>query len=62
VKAVAEKSEVAVNPVGAKPKHALFEPIGLLLLSLATVGTAWCSFQAASWQAQGENENEKGKE
>jgi len=24
--------------------------MGLLLLSLATVGTAWCSFQAASWQ------------
>ena len=27
----------------------LFEPAALLLLSLATVGTAWCSFQAASW-------------
>jgi hypothetical protein len=34
-----------------KPKHVLFEPVGLLLLSLATVGTAWCSFQAASWQS-----------
>src|SRR5436190_2962391 len=33
-----------------KPRHPLFEPLGLLLLSLATVGTAWCSFQAASWQ------------
>src|SRR5215471_20926814 len=31
------------------PRHALFEPLVLLLLSLATVGTAWCSFQAASW-------------
>jgi len=30
-------------------KHALFEPLALLLLSLATVGTAWCSFQAAAW-------------
>jgi hypothetical protein len=47
----AQKSDLAANPVGAKPKHALFEPIGLLLLSLATVGTAWCSFEAASWQA-----------
>jgi len=47
----ARKSDLAANPVGAKPKHALFEPIGLLLLSLATVGTAWCSFQAASWQS-----------
>ena len=27
----------------------LFEPIALVLLSLATVGTAWCSFQAAAW-------------
>jgi hypothetical protein len=23
--------------------------LGLLLLSLATIGTAWCSYQAASW-------------
>jgi hypothetical protein len=28
---------------------ALFEPLALVLLSLATVGTAWCSFQAAVW-------------
>ena len=36
--------------MGAQPeKHALFEPVALVLLSLATVGTAWCSFQAASW-------------
>jgi len=27
----------------------LFEPVALLLLSLATIGTAWCSFQAAVW-------------
>lgn len=30
-------------------KHVLFEPIALVLLSLATVGTAWCSFQSAAW-------------
>jgi hypothetical protein len=36
-------------PTG-KTRHVLFEPLGLVLLSLATVGTAWCSFQAASWQ------------
>jgi hypothetical protein len=34
---------------GAKPRNALFEPMALLLLSLATVGTAWCSYQAAVW-------------
>src|SRR3974377_1851734 len=39
----------------AATKHAQFEPLALLLLSLATVGTAWCSFQAAVWggRAQG---------
>src|SRR5262245_51433578 len=26
-----------------------FETVALLLLSVATVGTAWCSFQAATW-------------
>src|SRR6185503_10565912 len=33
----------------AAPKPAAFEPVALVLLSLATVGTAWCSFQAAVW-------------
>ncbi len=32
------------------PKKSLwFEPVALVLLSLATVGIAWCSFQAAAW-------------
>jgi hypothetical protein len=30
-------------------KHALFEPLALVLLSLATVGTAWCSYEATGW-------------
>lgn len=36
---------------GEKPKskHPAFEAIALVLLSLATVGTAWCSYQAAVW-------------
>ena len=33
----------------AKVNPALLEGLGLLLLSLATVGTAWCSFEAAAW-------------
>jgi len=37
------------TPASAAPKAALLEAAGLLLLSLATVGTAWCSFQAAAW-------------
>jgi hypothetical protein len=36
-------------PANPQPRHALFEPVALVLLSLATVGTAWCSFQAAVW-------------
>lgn len=32
-----------------KARRARFEPVALLLLSLATVGTAWCSFQSATW-------------
>src|SRR5262245_19399339 len=41
-------SEGAGTPSPA-PKTALLEAAGLLLLSLGTVGTAWCSFQAALW-------------
>jgi hypothetical protein len=36
------------TPAKAAPKQAL-EAVALVFLSLATVGTAWCSFQAASW-------------
>jgi hypothetical protein len=38
-----------VTPVSAVPKSALLEGVALVLLSLATVGTAWCSYQAAAW-------------
>ena len=37
------------SSASAARHHALFEPLALLLLSLATVGTAWCSFQATVW-------------
>ncbi|HEX7860129.1 MAG TPA: hypothetical protein VF773_07390 [Verrucomicrobiae bacterium] len=37
------------TPRKVAEKNSLFEPAVLLLLSLATIGTAWCSFQAASW-------------
>jgi hypothetical protein len=38
-----------LTPANTSSKRALFEPVALVLLSLATVGTAWCSYQAASW-------------
>jgi len=33
----------------AAPRHVMLESVALVLLSLATVGTAWCSYQAAAW-------------
>ena len=39
----------ASTPAAAPAKHAFFETVALMLLSLATVGTAWCSFEAAAW-------------
>lgn len=45
-----QDSEKLTPPVPAQ-KHPFFEVIALVLLSLATVGTAWCSYQAASWGA-----------
>lgn len=32
-----------------RQKRVVLESLALLLLSLGTVGTAWCSFQAAAW-------------
>jgi len=37
------------SPSKAARKLAFAEPVALVLLSLATVGTAWCSYQAAAW-------------
>jgi hypothetical protein len=39
------------TPENKPKKHGMFEPVALVFLSLATVGTAWCSFEAASWGA-----------
>ncbi len=44
-----EQPRHGATPANPTTRHAWFEPIGLLLLSLATVGTAWCSYQAAVW-------------
>src|SRR5262245_34402319 len=44
-----ETPQDSSRPMPATAKHALFEPVTLVLLSLATVGTAWCSYQAAAW-------------
>lgn len=36
-------------PKKAATRRPQFEGVALLLLSLATVGTAWCSYEAATW-------------
>lgn len=41
----------ATNTSSGAGRHRFFEPLALLLLSVATVGTAWCSYQAATWGA-----------
>jgi hypothetical protein len=43
------KPDNASKPDDGGRTTVLFEPLALVLLSLATVGTAWCSFQAAAW-------------
>jgi hypothetical protein len=52
-----QKSQVSsgLTEASSKANSAALEGIALLLLSLGTVGTAWCSFQAAAWggSAQG---------
>ena len=49
MKTEAEPATTDKDSAEAKPNLPLFEPLGLLLLSLATVSTAWCSYQAAAW-------------
>src|SRR5436305_4136063 len=34
-------------------KHRWAEPIAALLMALATLGTAWCSYESAGWTRQG---------
>ncbi len=38
-----------LTPGADPPRHTRFEVTALLPLSMATVGTAWCSYQAAAW-------------
>jgi len=56
-----DSSPRSIDPPGSdreqkrtRAAQPLFEPIALVLLSLATVGTAWCSYEAAVWGAIGQ--------
>jgi len=35
--------------VGERPKQKWVEPVIALLMALATLGTAWCSYESAAW-------------
>jgi hypothetical protein len=45
-KGVNQIPEKSPSPPG---RYVLFDAIAVVLLSLATVGTAWCSYQATAW-------------
>src|SRR4051794_3448941 len=36
-------------PAATLPRQKWVEPVVALMMALATVGTAWCSYQSASW-------------
>jgi hypothetical protein len=38
---------------GAQAKRKWIEPLTALIMALATVGTAWCSYESASWTRRG---------
>jgi hypothetical protein len=44
-------SEVKANPDAAEPKRRWFEPLAAIVMALATLSTAWCSYQSARWTA-----------
>jgi len=46
---VSSQPQTSSTGTQAKAKAPFFEPVALVLLSLATVGTAWCSYEAAVW-------------
>jgi hypothetical protein len=41
--------ETSLTPVGEPRKRRWVEPIIALLMALATLSTAWCSYQSAAW-------------
>src|SRR5262245_22267033 len=45
------KERERATPEMPRSRPVWFEPVAVVLLSLATVGTAWCSYQAAVWSA-----------
>ena len=47
----ASPNRTAVTTEG-RPKKKWVEPISALIMALATVATAWCSYQSASWTRQ----------
>ena len=46
---MSEEAQKPGDSNGKKHRRPVFEAVALVLLSLATVGTAWCSYQAAVW-------------
>ena len=45
-------SEVAEPPTAPQPKRAWFEPATAVLMAIASLSTAWCSYQSSRWSNQ----------
>ena len=49
---MADENELPREPAREVPKRRWVEPITALIMALATVGTAWCSYESAFWTRQ----------
>jgi len=47
-----DENELPREPAREVPKRRWVEPITALIMALATVGTAWCSYESAFWTRQ----------
>ena len=43
------RSELDLTPISKSQKKKWIEPVTALIMALATVGTAWCSYESAAW-------------
>src|SRR5437867_12045851 len=41
-----------IDPNSSQARRRWFEPASAILMALATLGTAWCSYQSSEWNGQ----------
>jgi hypothetical protein len=47
------RSQLEVTPTSKSQNKKWIEPVTALIMALATVGTAWCSYESAAWTRRG---------